>query len=147
MTSVQSPPASASFSNAERQLISLLNASVLDNCTAEPQEENSIALAALNCSATASGPTNRPLVELLNAGTAETWFENEASGVSNDNDCVDGEYDGNYTHDSVVTGQLVCKVESSGLLRMAWLIDGNIGVIAEGSDTGPPHLVCVVRLP
>lgn len=138
-TLVQAPPATASFSTAERQLVSMLNAAVLDNCTAEPQEENSTILAAVNCSATASGPTKRPLAEMLSAGTAETWFANQASGVSNDNDCVDGEYDADYDHNGVVTGQLVCKIESNGLLRMAWLIDGNIGVIAEGSDHEALH--------
>ena len=87
----------------------------------------------------ASGPTLRPLVETLSAGTAGTWFQNQASGVTNNNDCPDGEYNGTWSHNGVVAGQLVCKVESNGLLRMAWTIDGNIGVIAEGSDHDALH--------
>jgi serine/threonine-protein kinase len=138
-TVVETPPATASFSSAELRLISMMNARVLDNCTARPQDEAGIVLAALNCSAVASGPTLRPLAETLSAGTAGTWFQNQASGVTNNNDCADGEYNGTWSHNGVVAGQLVCKIESNGLLRMAWVIDGNIGVIAEGSDHDALH--------
>ena len=138
-TVVVTPPASAAFSSAETQLIGMLNARVMDNCTARTQDEGGIILAAINCSAVASGPTLRPLVETLSAGTAGTWFQNQASGVTNNNDCPDGAYNGTWSHNGVVEGQLVCKVESNGLLRMAWVIDGNIGVIAEGSDHEALH--------
>jgi serine/threonine-protein kinase len=138
-TVVVTPPASAAFTSAEQQLIGMLNARVMDNCTARSQGEGGIVLAAINCSAVASGPTLRPLVEALSSGTAGTWFQNQASGVTNNNDCPDGEYNGTWSHNGVVEGQLVCKVESNGLLRMAWVIDGSIGVIAEGSDHAALH--------
>src|SRR6185437_11404941 len=56
-TVVVTPPATAAFSTAETQLIGMLNARVMDNCTARSQDERGIILAAINCSAVASGPT------------------------------------------------------------------------------------------
>jgi serine/threonine protein kinase, bacterial len=131
----QSPASSSpSLSTAEQQLAAMLNPGVLDNCTGRPDEESGDILAAVNCSYVTSGPTLRPLAETLAAGTAETWFQDNTSGFTNNNDCPGGQYVGTWSHLGSVAGQLGCTIESNGLLRIVWVVGNEVGVIAEGSS-------------
>ena len=129
----RSPSATASLSTAEQQLVNMLNANQLDRCTARPDEESGDVLAAVNCSATTSGPTLRPLAELLTAGSGETWFQNNTRGFTNSNNCVAGELVGTW-HNSVASGPIGCTIWSNGTLRIVWVVGGDVALIAEGSD-------------
>jgi hypothetical protein len=76
----------------------------------------------------------RPLAEMLSAGSAETWFQDNTSGFATGGGCPDGEYVGVWNHDSTEAGQLGCTIEASGLLRIVWVIGNDVGLIAEGSN-------------
>ena len=128
-----SPSPTASLSTAEQQLVNMLNANQLDRCTARPDEEGGDVLGAVNCSATTSGPTLRPLAELLTAGSGQTWFQNNTHGFTNSNNCVAGEYVGTW-HNSYTSGPLGCTIWSNGTLRIVWVVGGEVALIAEGSD-------------
>ena len=128
-----SPSPTASLSTAEQQLVTMLNANQLDRCTARPDEEGGDVLAAVNCSATTSGPTLRPLAELLTAGSGQTWFQNNTRGFTNSNNCVGGQYVGTW-HNSYTSGPLGCTIWSNNTLRIVWVVGSNVALIAEGSD-------------
>jgi serine/threonine protein kinase len=128
-----SPSATASLSTAEQQLVNMLNANQLDRCTARPDEENGDVLAAVNCSATTSGPTLRPLAELLTAGSGQTWFQNNTRGFTSTSDCLAGSLVGTW-HNSVASGPLGCTIWSNNTLRIVWVVGGDVALIAEGSD-------------
>jgi hypothetical protein len=128
-----SPSPTASLSITEQQLVNMLNANQLDRCTARPDEEGGDVLAAVNCSATTSGPTLRPLAELLTAGSGQTWFQDNTHGFTNRNNCVAGEYVGTW-HNSYTSGPLGCTIWSNGTLRIVWVVGGEVALIAEGSD-------------
>lgn len=129
-----SPSSTTSLSAAEEQLVNMLNSSVLDNCTSRPEGEGGDVLAAVNCSAVRSGPTLRPLAETLTAGSAETWFQNVTSSFTSNDNCPGGEYVGTWQSGSTVEGQLGCGLQSNGLYRIVWIVDGDIGLIADGSN-------------
>jgi hypothetical protein len=128
-----SPSATASVSAEEQQLVNMLNANQLNRCTGRPDEESGDVLAAVNCSATTSGPTLRPLAELLTPGSGENWFQANTRGFTNSDNCVGGQYLGTW-HNSVASGPLGCTIWSNGTLRIVWVVDGNVALIAEGSD-------------
>lgn len=128
-----SPSPTASLSTAEQQLVNMLNANQLDRCTARPDEEGGDVLAAVNCSATTSGPTLRPLAELLTAGSGQTWFQNNTRGFTNSNNCVGGQYVGTW-HNSYTSGPLGCTIWSNNTLRIVWVVGTEVALIAEGSD-------------
>ena len=124
----------ARLTAAEQQLAGSLNSGFFDDCTGRPDLVSVNALVAINCSSTTTGPTLRPLAETLASGHAETWFQNNTSGFTNSNDCAGGSYVGTWSHDGSVAGQLGCGVEANGLLRIVWVVDNQVGLIAEGSD-------------
>jgi serine/threonine protein kinase, bacterial len=128
-----SPSPTSSLSSAEQHLVNMLNANQLDRCTARPDEEGGYVLAAVNCSVTTSGPTLRPLAELLTAGSGESWFQNNTRGFTNSSNCVAGEYVGTW-HNSYTSGPLGCTIWSNGTLRIVWVVGGDVALIAEGSD-------------
>lgn len=111
----------------------MLNANQLDRCTARPDEEGGDVLAAVNCSATTSGPTLRPLAELLTAGSGQTWFQNNTRGFTSTSDCLAGSLVGTW-HNSVASGPLGCTIWSNNTLRIVWVVGGDVALIAEGSD-------------
>ncbi len=130
-----SPTPAASLTDAEQQLAGLLNANIIGQCTARADLEGGIVLAAVNCIPVHVGPTRHPLAELIAAGDAGTWFARNTSGFTNNShDCAAGQYLGNWSHKGVVDGQLGCTLESNGLLRIVWVVDNQVGLIAEGSD-------------
>ena len=131
------PPSSAPPSSApddEQQLMNSLDSSILDGCQSNPNEEVGDVIAAVNCIAVNSGPTYQPLVDLLTAGSAQDWFDSITSDFTNSNDCIDGELVGTWTESSKYGGQFGCSLDSNGDLRIVWVINDDIGVIAEGSD-------------
>jgi hypothetical protein len=133
VTTTATATATASLSAAEQQLADSLNSGILDDCTSAASELSVNTLAAINCYAI-TGPASRPLIETLAPGHAETWFQNNTRGYTGDN-CADGGYLGNWSHDGTDEGQLACGVTSSGLLRIVWTIDDNqVGLIAENSN-------------
>jgi serine/threonine protein kinase len=129
-----SPSPTASLSAGEQQLVSLLNSNFLDDCTGRPSAEGGIIVAAVNCTSTTTGPTLLPLAELLSAGTAGTWFQDNTGGFTNAGNCPGGQYLGNWAHKGTVEGQLGCTIEANGLLRIVWVIGGDVGLTAEGSN-------------
>jgi len=130
-----SPSPTTSFSTAEQQLVNMLNSSILDDCTGQPDEEDSVVLAAVNCSATSSGPTQPPLAETLAAGSADTWFQDNTSGYTSNNDCPDGEYVGTWQDNGTILGQMGCGMNSNGLYQIVWVASGDVGLIADGSNS------------
>jgi hypothetical protein len=131
-----SPPTSptATLSNAEQQLVNMLNPSILDNCTARPSGEGGDVLAAVNCSAVSSGPALRPLAEMLTAGSTANWFQNNTNGFTGGSTCPNGAYVGTWEHDGTEDGQIGCG-QSNGLYRIVWVVDGDVGLIADGSNS------------
>jgi hypothetical protein len=111
----------------------LLNPSILDNCTARPSGEGGDVLAAVNCSAVVSGPTLRPLAETL-TGSATTWFQANTSGFTGGSTCPAGAYVGTWEHNGTEEGQIGCG-QYNGLYRIVWVVDGDIGLIADGSNS------------
>ena len=129
-----SQSSTSTLSAGEQQLVNLLNASILDACTGRPDEETGVITAAVNCTNTTSGPTLLPLAEMLSAGSGGTWFQDNTSGFTTGGSCPDGDYVGTWTHDNSQAGQLGCTIEANGLLRIVWVIGGDVGMIAEGSN-------------
>ncbi len=129
-----SPSPTATLSAAEQQLVDMLNSGILDNCTGAPNEEGNDVLAAVNCSAVSSGPTLRPLAETLAAGSAATWFQNNTNGFPGGGTCPDGDYVGYWEHDGTDDGPIGCG-QHNGLYRIVWVVDGDVGLIADGSSS------------
>jgi serine/threonine protein kinase len=128
----------ATLSAAEQQLVNMLNPSILDNCTSRPQSEGNLVLAAVNCSPVSSGPTLRPLAETLTAGSATTWFQNNTNGFTGGGTCADGDFVGYWTHDGITDGRIGCG-SYNGLYRIVWVVDGDVGLIADGSNSQTLH--------
>jgi hypothetical protein len=112
----------------------MLNPNVLNYCSGRSDLEAGIVLAAINCAYTGTGPTKKPLAETLASGYYTTWFNDNTSGFANSNDCANGEYLGLWYHNGAVAGHLGCIIESNGLLRLVWVVNNQVGLIAEGSD-------------
>jgi hypothetical protein len=110
----------------------MLNGRVLAYCASAPAEEGGAVTAAINCDYLNPGPTKHPLVESLVAGSAQTWFNNLTGGFVNGHNCAAGQYLGLWYHNGTVGGLLGCGFVN-GLLRIVWVIDGQVGVIAEGA--------------
>ena len=126
-------PTAGQLSSAEQQLENMLNGTVLSYCASAPAEEGGAVTAAVNCDYLNSGPTKHPLAESLVAGSAQTWFNNLTGGFVNGDDCAAGRYVGVWYHDGTVRGPLGCSFVN-GLLRIVWVVDGQVGVIAEGTS-------------
>jgi hypothetical protein len=135
-TPVATPAGTAPvLTEGELELAQRLNSGDLTNCTGRPDLETGGIVAALNCQSVQAGPTKRPLVvQFTDVSSALTWFQNNTSGVVNDNDCVAGHERGTWDHNGILAGPWACDF-ASGDLEMIWASDSAlVGFVADGSD-------------
>jgi Hsp70 protein len=132
-----SPSASGSsaLSSREQSLVNSLNSNDLDDCVSAPNEETGKVVAAVNCDAVQSGPTQNPLViQFDNLSDAEAYFSSQTSNFVNTGSCADGESLFTWSDNN---GALGCSWLSSTDLRLIWIIDGaSVVMLADGND-GP----------
>jgi hypothetical protein len=129
------PSPATALNTGEEQLVSSLNPNVLINCTGRPDLETGAVVAAVNCHTVTPGPAKLPLVVRFSSlSSGLSWFEANAAGAVDHDDCPAGQKLGTWSHANIVAGPLGCLF-TGGYLRVVWVIDSAlIGVIADGSS-------------
>ncbi|GAA1264732.1 hypothetical protein GCM10009677_15710 [Sphaerisporangium rubeum] len=130
-------PSPTAFSPAEQALVGRLKTSVLKSCDPRPDEENDGVIAAVNCTATRTGPAKRPLVMRFSSDDSlKTWLDGHTKGLS-DAGCSNGDSAAAWNHEGTVKGTLVCKPGDDDNYLAIWTFDSErIAVIAEAADRG-----------
>lgn len=126
-----------SLTTAEQDLAGLVSNGWLSACESA---EDGTAAAALNCTASASGPTRRPLVLSFDSSSAVAdWMTSEKSKfqvTDSSGRCMsEQDYKGTWNNDSVPQGALVCHWTGDGYFRVAWSYDDkSVVVVAESKQ-------------
>jgi serine/threonine-protein kinase len=130
------PTPTVTYDAAEQTLVNSLVSNVFDNCMGRPDLETGIVVAALNCSSLSSGPSLIPLIEVIASGDEQTWFADNTSGFTNtDSTCTVGTYVGTWQHNGTTQGLMACGLQSNGDLEIVWVVNDDVGFIAEGPDS------------
>lgn len=130
------PSPTAVLTDGEQQLAHSLDPNDLTACTSRADLEGNGIIAAVNCQAVETGPTDRPLVvQFSSISAAQSWFSNNTAGFPDKGDCAEGYKLGTWSHNYITAGTLGCAYTGEGNFRMIWVIDSAlIGVVADGSN-------------
>ncbi|MEO3808290.1 hypothetical protein ABGB17_04740 [Sphaerisporangium sp. B11E5] len=128
-------PSPTAFTAAQQSLVAKLKTSVLKSCDPRPDEEDDGVIAAVNCTATRTGPAKRPLVmQFSSVASLKTWLDNQSKDLPGIG-CSRGDSARSWNHEGTAKGTLVCKPGNDDNYLAIWTFDAQaIAVIAEAAD-------------
>ncbi|MFC6085937.1 hypothetical protein [Sphaerisporangium aureirubrum] len=132
---IDASPTPDGFTAAQQTLVGKLKTSVLTDCDPTPKEENDNVVAAVNCDATRTGPTKRPLVmQFVSVEALKSWLATRSEGLPSTG-CSTGDSARSWNNEGTRKGTLVCKPGSDDNYLTIWTFDAAaVAVIAEAGD-------------